>query len=169
MISTKLGNKNKNLSPFWFKAAVVKLGYYLRLKDVKGSNKADVTNLMPKGTKWFQGKFNCVLNWEKRFLYVLFFFFFFALAQYILKVFNQRLIIVCIGCAYEGGSKNYFQSAGSRTQTGEHIQLSSLQIPWNREPNQLSQPPWLDSYIFYFSFENPFMYHMELKSEKSEA
>ena len=51
MISTKLGNKNKNLSPFWFKAAVVKLGYYLRLKDVKGSNKADVTNLMPKETK----------------------------------------------------------------------------------------------------------------------
>ena len=36
MISTKLGNKNKNLSPFWFKAAVVQLGYYLRLKDVKG-------------------------------------------------------------------------------------------------------------------------------------
>ena len=93
----------------------------------------------------------------------MFFFFFLALAQYILKVFNQRLITVCIGWAYKGGSKNSFQSADSRTQTGEHIQLSSLQIPWNQEPNQLSQPPWLDSYIFYFSFENLFMSHMELK------
>ena len=44
-------------------------------------------------------------------------------------------------------SREFFQSAGTCTWTGEHTQLSLGQALWDREPNHLANPP---GFIFYF-------------------
>ena len=47
--------------------------------------------------------------------------------------------------------RQFFQSAGTQTRTGEHTQLSLGQAPWDQAPNHLTNPPGFSKLIIDYS------------------